>query len=47
MIDRFTLRLIGKVMDMADGNISKAAKLLGIPRTTLRNKLDKYSKETD
>jgi two-component system response regulator AtoC len=45
MIDRFTLHLIGKVMDMADGNISKAARLLGIPRTTLRYKLDKYSKD--
>jgi DNA-binding NtrC family response regulator len=43
MIDRFTLHLIMKVMDMADGNISKAAKLLGIPRGTLRYKLDKYS----
>lgn len=43
MIDRFTLHLIEKVMNMADGNISKAAKLLGIPRGTLRYKLDKYS----
>lgn len=45
MIDRFTLHVIEKVMNMADGNISKAAKLLGIPRTTLRYKLDKYSIE--
>ncbi len=45
MVDRFTLRLIMKVMDMTDGNISKAAKMLGVPRTTLRYKLDKYSTE--
>lgn len=45
MIDRFTLHLIERVMNMADGNISKAAKLLGIPRGTLRYKLEKYSGE--
>ncbi|MGC9194150.1 MAG: sigma-54-dependent transcriptional regulator [Syntrophobacteraceae bacterium] len=45
MIDRFTLHLIEKVMKSAEGNISRAAKMLGIPRTTLRYKLDKYSSE--
>jgi transcriptional regulator with PAS, ATPase and Fis domain len=42
MVDRFTLQLIEKVMHMTGGNISRAAKLLGIPRGTLRYKLDKY-----
>jgi len=47
MVDRFTLDLIRKVMHMADGNISQAAKLLGIPRGTLRYKLDKYLVDND
>jgi len=47
MVDLFTLHLIKKVMHMADGNISQAAKLLGIPRGTLRYKLDKYLADDD
>ena len=42
-VDQFTLYLIKKVMGMAEGNISQAAKLLGIPRGTLRYKIDKYN----
>jgi len=42
VVDRFTFNLIQKVVRMVDGNISQAAKLLGIPRGTLRYKLDKY-----
>jgi two-component system response regulator AtoC len=42
MVDRITLGIIKKVLKMADGNISQAAKLLGIPRGTLRYKLEKY-----
>ncbi|MFZ0930972.1 MAG: sigma-54 dependent transcriptional regulator [Syntrophobacteraceae bacterium] len=47
MVDRFTLHLIRKVMDATDGNISQAAKLLGVPRGTLRYKLDKYLNGND
>jgi DNA-binding NtrC family response regulator len=42
IVDQFTLHLIRKVMETAEGNISQAAKLLGIPRGTLRYKLEKY-----
>ncbi|MGO8944041.1 MAG: sigma-54-dependent transcriptional regulator [Syntrophobacteraceae bacterium] len=47
IVDRFTLHLIRKTMHMTDGNISQAAKLLGIPRGTLRYKLDKYLIDDD
>ncbi len=42
VVDQFTQALIAKVLKMVDGNISQAAKLLGIPRGTLRYKLEKY-----
>ncbi len=42
IVDQFTLHLIREVMETAEGNISQAAKLLGIPRGTLRYKLEKY-----
>jgi DNA-binding NtrC family response regulator len=42
VVDQFTSHLIRKVMAMTQGNISQAAKLLGIPRGTLRYKLEKY-----
>lgn len=42
VVDQFTFDLIRKVVRMAEGNISQAAKLLGIPRGTLRYKLEKY-----
>lgn len=45
VIDKFTLQLIARVMQMTQGNISQAAKLLGIPRGTLRYKLEKYDLE--
>ena len=31
-----------KVLAMADGNVSEAARLLEIPRTTLQSKLERY-----
>jgi DNA-binding NtrC family response regulator len=44
-VDEFTFRFIEKAMQLAGGNISQAAKLLGIPRGTLRYKLEKYEAE--
>ncbi len=41
-VDRFTRELVLRAMESAGGNISQAAKLLGIPRGTLRYKLEKY-----
>jgi two-component system, NtrC family, response regulator AtoC len=45
VVDQFSFHLIKKAIRMADGNISQAAKLLGVPRGTLRYKLDKYEME--
>jgi two-component system response regulator AtoC len=42
VVDNFTSQLVRKVVGMVEGNISKAAKLLGILRGTLRYKLEKY-----
>ncbi len=42
VVEQFTSNLVKKAMTMAEGNISQAAKLLGIPRGTLRYKLEKY-----
>ena len=42
-VDQFTRYLVGKAVKMANGNISKAAKLLGTPRGTLRYKLEKFN----
>jgi len=36
------IEIIKKVMSMAGGNKTKAAKMLGIPRQTLKYKIDKY-----
>ncbi|MEW6112983.1 MAG: sigma-54 dependent transcriptional regulator [Thermodesulfobacteriota bacterium] len=44
-VDEFTFKLIEKAMQLSGGNISQAAKLLGIPRGTLRYKLEKYETE--
>ena len=44
-VGRFEKYLVMKAMRMTDGNISQAAKLLGVPRGTLRYKLDKYEDE--
>jgi DNA-binding NtrC family response regulator len=41
VVDQFSSYLIRKAIKMANGNISKAAKLLGTPRGTLRYKLEK------
>ena len=45
VVDKFTLGLVKKAIEMANGNISQAAKLLGMPRGTLRYKLEKYEGE--
>jgi DNA-binding NtrC family response regulator len=42
-VDLFSGYLIRKAIKMANGNISKAAKLLGTPRGTLRYKLEKLN----
>ncbi|MCU0586797.1 MAG: sigma-54 dependent transcriptional regulator [Syntrophobacteraceae bacterium] len=46
VVDRFTHDLIERVLGMVDGNISQAAKLLRIPRGTLRYKLEKHHVES-
>jgi two-component system, NtrC family, response regulator AtoC len=46
VVDQFTHSLIERVLKMADGNISQAAKLLGVPRGTLRYKIEKYNLES-
>jgi transcriptional regulator with PAS, ATPase and Fis domain len=45
VVDDFTHSLIERVLKMAGGNISQAAKLLAIPRGTLRYKIEKYHLE--
>ncbi len=42
VVDRFIETLVKKALEMANGNVSKAAKLLGIPRGTFRYKMEKY-----
>jgi two-component system, NtrC family, response regulator AtoC len=42
-VDGFTSHLIKKAIEMSGGNISLAAKLLGVPRGTLRYKLEKLA----
>jgi len=42
VVDEVTCQLIQRAMKKADGNTAKAARLLGIPRGTLRYKLKKY-----
>jgi two-component system, NtrC family, response regulator AtoC len=41
VVDQFTAYLIDQAMQMTAGNVSQAAKLLGLPRGTLRYKLDR------
>ena len=43
-VDQFTQYLLQRAMLMKAGNISHAARLLGIPRGNLRYKLEKYQK---
>jgi DNA-binding NtrC family response regulator len=40
-VERFTCQMIQKAIQMAEGNVSRAAKLLGMPRGTLRYKVEK------
>jgi two-component system response regulator AtoC len=42
VLERVALSFIKKALQLANGNVSQAAKLLGIPRGTLRYKLEKY-----
>lgn len=42
-VDSFASHLIKKAIQMSEGNISLAAKLLRVPRGTLRYKLEKLS----
>ncbi len=41
-LDQFNRRLIEKVLQLSSGNQVKAAKILNVPRSTLRHKLKKY-----
>jgi DNA-binding protein Fis len=41
VVEQFSHHLIQKAMQITGGNVSQAAKLLGIPRGTLRYKLDR------
>ncbi len=45
VVEDVTSQLIGKAMEKTEGNIAKAARLLGIPRGTLRYKIKKYNLE--
>lgn len=47
VVDEVTRQLIGRAMEKAGGNTAQAARLLGIPRGTLRYKLKKYSFEVN
>ncbi len=40
---KLNIALIKKALEIADGNISKAAKLLSLPRETLRDRIKKYN----
>jgi len=46
LVDQFTSHIIRKALQMADGNISQAAKMLGIPRGTLRYRLEKCQSDS-
>ena len=41
-LDQINRRLIEKVLQITSGNQVKAAKILDVPRSTLRHKLKKY-----
>jgi DNA-binding NtrC family response regulator len=43
VVDEVTCQLIRRAMRKAEGNTASAARLLGIPRGTLRYKLRKYN----
>ena len=44
-VREFVKRKVIKALRQTGGNKSKAAKILGIPETTLRNKMKKYQIE--
>jgi two-component system, NtrC family, response regulator AtoC len=46
VVDEVTRQLIGRAMEKTGGNTAQAARLLGIPRGTLRYKLKKYHFDT-
>jgi Fis family transcriptional regulator, factor for inversion stimulation protein len=46
-IEEFEKRFIKRVLDRAEGNQSKAAKLLGIHRNTLSRKIEEYKLDTN
>jgi transcriptional regulator of acetoin/glycerol metabolism len=41
-LDAATAHHLRKVLAMAEGNVSQAARILDIPRTTLQSKLERY-----
>ena len=47
MTEELERHLFKFVMKQAQGNISRAARILGISRSTLRNKLDQYDIQVD
>ena len=42
ILDRCASILVGEALNLADGNRSRAAKLLGLSRPTLHSKIEKY-----
>ena len=46
-LEAVTADHLRKVLAMAEGNVSEAARLLGIPRTTLQSKLERYGLQLD
>jgi len=42
-LEELEISLIKKALEVTDGNKSKAATLLNIPRTTLHSKLNNYN----
>jgi DNA-binding protein Fis len=46
-IEEFEKRFIKRVLDRAEGNQSKAAKLLGMHRNTLSRKIEEYKLDTN
>jgi two-component system response regulator AtoC len=47
MVDRIEKELIGKAYRITGGNVAKTARLLNVPRGTLRYKIEKYELEGD
>lgn len=47
MIDGFSLNYIREAMDLAEGNVSKAARISGLSRVAVQNMLKRYGLSTD